>query len=264
MAQIADARHCRWFAKHHRPLPCRSHHGAVVGDAEPSAHARLLVDVLDRVRHHVRDHLAHARRVGAHEQRRVDVALERTQVEAGLPVLADFFLKQADEERMHAMKFVRYVMDTKGGLAIPSIPAPKAEFTSAAEAVQAALDSLRNRPEPLAAEFPPPPGLPRGPAVARTRTRGTSAAVLVPDGDEDDRECAKTEAVQRETAFGVRLDQAERDAGDAEEQERGREVVEEAVPRPLREPPEPERSHQRKRGQRPGEQRSHSLSQTSP
>lgn len=38
------------------------------------------------------------------------------------------------------MKFVRYVMDTKGGLAIPSIPAPKAEFTSASEAVQAALD----------------------------------------------------------------------------------------------------------------------------
>jgi ferritin len=26
---------------------------------------------------------------------------------AGLPVLAQFFLRQADEERMHAMKFVR-------------------------------------------------------------------------------------------------------------------------------------------------------------
>jgi bacterioferritin B len=59
---------------------------------------------------------------------------------AGLPVLAQFFLRQADEERMHAMKFVRYVMDAGGHLAIPAIPASRHEFKSAEEAVSMALD----------------------------------------------------------------------------------------------------------------------------
>ena len=57
-----------------------------------------------------------------------------------LTLLTKLFTEQADEEKEHAMKFVRYVMDTKGGLAIPSIPAPKETFGSAEEAVQAALD----------------------------------------------------------------------------------------------------------------------------
>jgi ferritin len=57
-----------------------------------------------------------------------------------LSLLSKLFTEQAEEEKEHAMKFVRYLMDTQGGLAIPSIPAPKAEFTSASEAVQAALD----------------------------------------------------------------------------------------------------------------------------
>jgi bacterioferritin B len=59
---------------------------------------------------------------------------------AGLPVLAQFFLKQADEERMHAMKFVRHIMDAGGHLAIPAIPASRHEFKSAEEAVSMALD----------------------------------------------------------------------------------------------------------------------------
>lgn len=58
----------------------------------------------------------------------------------GLPVLAQFFLKQADEERMHAMKFVRYIMDAGGHLAIPAVPASRHEFKSAEEAVSTALD----------------------------------------------------------------------------------------------------------------------------
>jgi ferritin len=59
---------------------------------------------------------------------------------AGLPVLAKFFLEQADEERMHAMKFVRYIMDAGGHLAIPAVPACRHEFKSAEEAVSMALD----------------------------------------------------------------------------------------------------------------------------
>jgi ferritin len=54
--------------------------------------------------------------------------------------LARFFYRQAEEEREHAMKFVRFVVDSDGQLEIPEIPAPKSAFTSAAEAVGLALD----------------------------------------------------------------------------------------------------------------------------
>jgi ferritin len=56
-----------------------------------------------------------------------------------LTLLATLFFTQAEEETQHAMKFVQYMLDTKGELKIPAIPAPKATFTSAEEAVQAAL-----------------------------------------------------------------------------------------------------------------------------
>jgi ferritin len=56
-----------------------------------------------------------------------------------LTLLAKLFMDQAEEERMHAMKFVQYVLDTKGELNIPAIAAPKPTFTSAEEAVAAAL-----------------------------------------------------------------------------------------------------------------------------
>jgi ferritin len=56
-----------------------------------------------------------------------------------LTLLARLFFKQAEEENIHAMKFVKYVLDTGGDLRIPAIPAPKATFASAEEAAQAAL-----------------------------------------------------------------------------------------------------------------------------
>src|SRR6476620_3102228 len=56
-----------------------------------------------------------------------------------LTLLAKLFFKQAEEEREHALKFVKYLLDTKGGLQIPSIPAPVASFPSAEAAVAAAL-----------------------------------------------------------------------------------------------------------------------------
>ena len=55
--------------------------------------------------------------------------------------LAKIFYKQADEERDHAMKFVKFVLDAGGKVAIPAIPAPKNEFRSAEDAAQLALDS---------------------------------------------------------------------------------------------------------------------------
>lgn len=57
-----------------------------------------------------------------------------------LPNLAAFFYRQADEERMHAMKFAHYIIDAGGQIRIPAIPQPKHAFADASEAVQAALD----------------------------------------------------------------------------------------------------------------------------
>lgn len=57
-----------------------------------------------------------------------------------LTLLSKLFTAQSAEEIQHAMKFVRYLMDTKGALEIPAIPAPKITFASAEDAVKAALD----------------------------------------------------------------------------------------------------------------------------
>lgn len=55
-----------------------------------------------------------------------------------LPQLAAHYYRQADEERAHSMKFVKYLVDAGGEVAIPAVPAPKATITSALEAVQMA------------------------------------------------------------------------------------------------------------------------------
>lgn len=59
----------------------------------------------------------------------------------GLPVLTKHFMKQSAEERMHAMRFVNYILEAGGELDIPEIPSPKKGFKSAAAAVQIALES---------------------------------------------------------------------------------------------------------------------------
>lgn len=57
-----------------------------------------------------------------------------------LPELSRFFFAQADEERDHALRFVRFVNDVDGHLRLPEVPAPKADFASAEEAVALALE----------------------------------------------------------------------------------------------------------------------------
>jgi ferritin len=57
-----------------------------------------------------------------------------------LELLADLFFEQAEEETEHGMKFVNYLLDTSGELSIPVIPKAKFDFTSAKEAVEAALN----------------------------------------------------------------------------------------------------------------------------
>lgn len=61
-----------------------------------------------------------------------------------LTLLAKLFQDQAEEEKQHAMKFIKYLQDTKGGLHIPAIPAPKPSFVSAEDAVKAALNWERD------------------------------------------------------------------------------------------------------------------------
>ncbi len=56
-----------------------------------------------------------------------------------LPQLAAFFYRQAEEEQMHAMKFLHYITETGGHVRIPAIEAPKDSFESAEEAVQLSL-----------------------------------------------------------------------------------------------------------------------------
>jgi ferritin len=56
-----------------------------------------------------------------------------------LPQLAAFFYRQSEEERVHAMRFVKFINDVGGRVRIPDLPAPQADFASAEEAVAAAL-----------------------------------------------------------------------------------------------------------------------------
>lgn len=57
-----------------------------------------------------------------------------------LPELAAHFYRQAEEERDHATRFVKYVVDAGGRVEIPAIPAPQAEFKTVEEAIQLSLD----------------------------------------------------------------------------------------------------------------------------
>ena len=57
-----------------------------------------------------------------------------------LPQLAEHFFRQAAEENDHAMRFIRYVIDTGGRVVIPGIAAPQPSFQTAEEAIQLSLD----------------------------------------------------------------------------------------------------------------------------
>ena len=57
-----------------------------------------------------------------------------------LPELSGFFFRQSDEERMHAMKFVHYILEAGGEVSIPQIGATPSGIKTAEEALQMALD----------------------------------------------------------------------------------------------------------------------------
>jgi len=59
----------------------------------------------------------------------------------GLPSLAAHFYKQSAEERDHALRFIKFLVDADAPVKVPAVPAPKATFKSAIEAVTLAVQS---------------------------------------------------------------------------------------------------------------------------
>ena len=59
----------------------------------------------------------------------------------GLSLLAKIFFTQADEERDHAMRFVRFVLDAGGKVSIPVVVEPRNTFESPVDAASLAYDS---------------------------------------------------------------------------------------------------------------------------
>src|SRR3954462_4497520 len=57
-----------------------------------------------------------------------------------LPQLSQHFLKQAEEEKGHALRFMKYVVDAGGCVVIPAIDAPKSKFKNPEGAVKLSLD----------------------------------------------------------------------------------------------------------------------------
>jgi len=57
-----------------------------------------------------------------------------------LPQLSQHFFKQAEEEKEHALRFIKYVVDAGGSVSIPGIDAPKARFQNPEEAVRLSYD----------------------------------------------------------------------------------------------------------------------------
>lgn len=58
----------------------------------------------------------------------------------GLPRLAAYFFQQATEERGHAHRFIKFILDTGGRVEIPEIPKPPHHFKFAKDAVHLALE----------------------------------------------------------------------------------------------------------------------------
>ena len=77
------------------------------------------------------------------------VAIGSHFVEESLHELAAHFYRQAEEERDHAMRFVKYVLDAGGHVELNDIPAPQNRFKSVEEAVQLSLDQEKKVTEQI-------------------------------------------------------------------------------------------------------------------
>src|SRR5438132_14001855 len=57
-----------------------------------------------------------------------------------LPQLSQHFFQQAEEEKGHALRFIKYVVDAGGRVVIPAIDAPRSTFKTTEEAGNLYLD----------------------------------------------------------------------------------------------------------------------------
>jgi ferritin len=57
-----------------------------------------------------------------------------------LPQLSSYFFNQAEEEKGHALRFIKYVVDAGGRVEIPAIDAPKSKFKTPRDAIKLSLD----------------------------------------------------------------------------------------------------------------------------
>jgi ferritin len=57
-----------------------------------------------------------------------------------LPQLSAHFFQQAEEEKEHALRFIKYVVDAGGDVAIPAIEAAQGKFKNPEEAVKLSFD----------------------------------------------------------------------------------------------------------------------------
>jgi ferritin len=57
-----------------------------------------------------------------------------------LPELASFFYRQSVEEREHALKFAKFIVEAGGRVAVPAVEAARADMASAEAAVKLSVD----------------------------------------------------------------------------------------------------------------------------
>src|SRR5260370_14598946 len=57
-----------------------------------------------------------------------------------LPQLSQHFFQQAEEEKGHALRFIKYVVDAGGRVVVPAIHTPKSEVHTARHAAHPSLD----------------------------------------------------------------------------------------------------------------------------
>ncbi|MCI0748771.1 MAG: ferritin [Verrucomicrobia subdivision 3 bacterium] len=77
------------------------------------------------------------------------VAIASHFVGESLHELAAHFYRQAEEERDHAMRFVKYILDAGGHVQIGDIPAPRDRFKNVEEAIQLSLDQEKKVTEQI-------------------------------------------------------------------------------------------------------------------
>src|SRR6266576_1579135 len=66
-----------------------------------------------------------------------------------LPQLSQHFFKQAEEEKGHALRFIKYIVDAGGRVVIPAIDAPKSKFKSARDAEKLSLEKEIHAPQQI-------------------------------------------------------------------------------------------------------------------